>query len=310
MNMLHQSANDAKASFDSIYIRPDPRDYFSVLGSLDYSIPDLAKPIFRQIASAFERSRGKQATILDLGSSYGINAALFRYPLTFRMLQRRYARREMLVLSSERVRDLDTNYYRAWPQARGERIIVADVSSAAVAYAAEVGLAEAGIAASLEEGVPTPDVARTLADVDLVMSTGCVGYVTEKTFQSIFEAARKPPWVASFCLRMFDYEPVADALSKYGLVTEKMPSAAFVQRRFRDEAEAGDVLDVIARRGLDPTGLEAEGLLMAELFVSRPAAEARAAPLEEVVTVTSGRNIAFGPRLIQVGKGRLSPVQT
>ncbi|MEZ5994503.1 MAG: hypothetical protein R3C25_01980 [Hyphomonadaceae bacterium] len=69
---MNNDPNDAKASFDNLYSQEDPRSYFSVLGSLDYAIPDLAKPIFRQALAAFRRSRGRPATILDLGSSYGI----------------------------------------------------------------------------------------------------------------------------------------------------------------------------------------------------------------------------------------------
>ena len=40
--------NDIKANFDSIYSRPDPREYYRVLYGLDYVIPDLAKGIFRK----------------------------------------------------------------------------------------------------------------------------------------------------------------------------------------------------------------------------------------------------------------------
>jgi osmoprotectant transport system ATP-binding protein len=41
----------------------------------------------------------------------------------------------------------------------------------------------------------------------------------------------------------------------------------------------------------------------AELFVSRPAADVRAAPLEKIVTVTSGRNRPVGTRYVQVESG-------
>jgi hypothetical protein len=310
--MNTRQANDAKASFDDIYTKPDPRDYYSVLGSLDYSIPDLAKPIFRQVATAWRRQTGKNASILDLGSSYGINAALFRYPLSFAMLRRRYARRAMLNLPSDQLQALDHNYFGAWPRAHEERLVVADLSAPAIEYALKAGLADAGIAGSLEEGAPDPEAQRTLADVDIVVSTGCIGYVTEKTFKTILGAARKPPWVVSFVLRMFDYTAVADTLARAGLKTEKLQSAALVQRRFGDEEEAAGVLEVLRKQGIDPTGLESDGLLCAELYLSRPEREAVATPLEEIVTVTSGRNISFGPRLLDVernGRAALAPVR-
>ena len=42
--------NASKANFDEIYVMPDPRGYFSVLGSLDYKIPDIAEPEGQRIA--------------------------------------------------------------------------------------------------------------------------------------------------------------------------------------------------------------------------------------------------------------------
>ena len=310
---MQHDPNEAKASFDDLYSQEDPRDYFSVLGSLDYSIPDLAKPIFRRIAGEFRKARGAAPTILDLGSSYGINAALFRFPLSVDMLRRRYARREMMALTSAQVRELDRRYFEAWPRTQSEKIICVDVSKPAVEYACEVGLADDCVAHDFENKLAPEEVTRKFADVDMIISTGAVGYVTEKTFDALLKASGRTPWVVSFVLRMFDYTPVADRLAKDGLVTEKLNSAAFVQRRFQDQEEAQQVLDVLVKeRGLDPAGLESEGLLFAELYVSRPEEEARKVPLDELVRVVSGRNLSFGPRLVQVkrdGRRLLAPLR-
>jgi hypothetical protein len=308
---MNHDPNDAKASFNDLYAQEDPRDYFSILGSLDYSIPDLAKPIFRQIAAAFRKVKGRNAAILDLGSSYGINAALFRYPISVDMLRRRYARREMMSLSSARVRELDRKYFEAWPRVQEERIIAVDVSKPAVDYAVEVGLADEAVAHDFERGAP-PEIARRLADVDMIISTGAVGYVTERTFDALLRSMARTPWVISFCLRMFDYAPIAARLAEDGLVTEKLRSAAFVQRRFQDEEEARQVVDMLREKNVDPAGLESEGLLFAELFVSRPEQDAEAVPLDQLVRVVSGRNLSFGPRLVQVkreGQRLLAPLR-
>lgn len=307
-----QDANDAKATFDSIYSKADPRDYFSELGALDYLIPDVARPIFRQVAGAWRKEHGRAGTILDLGSSYGINSALFRYPLTFDMVRRRYGRREMLSLPSEKLRAYDRAYFQSWPRVNSERIVVADVSKPAVTYAVDAGIADAAIAHDFENDAPPADVAKLLADVDLIFSTGVVGYITERTFKSILDANKRAPWVVTFCLRMFDYRPVASVLAKAGLVTEKLETATFVQRRFQNEHEAEDVLKVLRNRGLDPTGLEADGFLMAELFVSRPPAAAEALPLNDLVSVVSGRGLSQGPRLLKVqrdGATALTPIR-
>ncbi len=310
---MQHDPNDAKASFDDLYSQEDPRDYFSVLGSLDYAIPDLAKPIFRSVAAGFRKSRGAAPTLLDLGSSYGINAALFRFPLSVDMLRRRYARREMMSLTSAQVREYDRHFFRSWPRTQSEKIICIDISKPAVDYACEVGLADDCIAHDFENMPPPASVTQKLADVDIIMSTGAVGYVTEKTFDALLKANTRTPWVVSFVLRMFDYEPVAKRLAQEGLVTEKLNSAAFVQRRFQDEEEAQQVHDILVKeRGIDPAGLESEGLLFAELYVSRPEEEAKQVPLDELVRVVSGRNLSFGPRLVQVkrdGRRLLAPLR-
>ncbi|HWA00872.1 MAG TPA: hypothetical protein VG841_11225 [Caulobacterales bacterium] len=288
-----------KASFDAIYLKPDPRDYFAILGSLDYSIPDLAKPILRQLLGAWRQSTGRSATVLDLGSSYGFNAALLRYPLTFDMLRRRYSRPEMMSLTTDHLLRFDARYFEAWPRVSAERIIALDAAEPAVRYATAVGLVDEGIAADFERDPMTPSQARVLSGVDVVFSTGCVGYVGVKTFDALLSAARSP-WVISFVLRMYDYEAIEERLARAGLITEKLLSIAFLQRRFRDEGEARHVLGRLAERGLDPTGLESDGLMVAELYVSRPSEAVARASLEELITVTSGRNLNLGPRLVHL----------
>ena len=139
---------------------------------------------------------------------------------------------------------------------------------------------------------------------NVILSTGCVGYVTEKTYAQILQALDGAPWIISFVLRMFPYDPLAEAMSHFGLVTERLAGATFVQRRFRDLQEFQTSLDALARRGIDTAGFEADGLFQADLYVSRPAEDVRAAPLDEIVTITSGRNRPVGTRYVQVETAR------
>ena len=50
------------------------------------------------------------------------------------------------------------------------------------------------------------------------------------------------PWVATFPTRMVDYGTIVEVLSKYGLVTEKLPGRTFPQRRFETAEEQEYVL--------------------------------------------------------------------
>ena len=104
-------------------------------------------------------------------------------------------------------------------------------------------------------------------DVDLVISTGCVGYVTEKTLTRVARGAR--PWMAHFVLRMFSYEPVAASLAELGYETARV-GGVFQQRQFASNEEQTQILDTLSAAGVDPAGLESDGRLYARLYVSRP----------------------------------------
>jgi hypothetical protein len=135
---------------------------------------------------------------------------------------------------------------------------------------------------------------------NVVLSTGCVGYVTESTYGKLLDAIEGQPWVVSFVLRMFPFDPLAAVLAKRGLITEKLQGATFVQRRFRDADEFTKTIATLEQLGIDPEGFESEGLFQADLYLSRPEADVRHQSLEKIVTVTSGRNKARGPRYVRV----------
>lgn len=302
MNDSYSNINLSKANFDEIYAQQDPRAYFSVLGALDYMIPDIAEPIVRQLVAAKERicPRTEPPTVLDIGCSYGINAALHRFPLTFNTLRNRYAARELAAVRPLELTRLDRNFYASWPQIGRARFIGLDVAEPAIEYARNVGLLDAGIAVNLEHRALRPREAETIRRANILLSTGCVGYVTEATYRRVIDALDELPWVVSFVLRIFPYDQLAAALEPYGLVTERLPGATFVQRRFRDVEEFKRNLQILSDRGIDTVGFESEGRFQAELFISRPMADVRAAPLGEIVTVTSGRHRPVGARYVEV----------
>ncbi len=303
MDHKFSAINIAKANFNDIYTADDPRDYFSVLGALDYMIPDVAEPVVRQILEARLKVYDTVPVVLDVGCSYGINAAVHRFPLGFNTLRRRYARREVMGVDSAQLLQMDKHYYQAWPETGMARFVGLDIAKPAVDYGCNVGLLDAGITANLEDEKITPSDAAIVAKTNVILSTGCVGYVTEKTYRQLLQSMPQPPWVISFVLRMFPYDPLAAALEEFGLVTERLAGANFVQRRFRDVDEFRSCLEAVQSRGLDTGGFESEGLFQADLYVSRPKADVEAAPLEQLVTVNSGRNRPVGPRYVQVETG-------
>jgi SAM-dependent methyltransferase len=294
---LEVESLDVKANFDQIYVRPDPREYFRVLHGLDYIIPDLARPIFRQITDTLTELRGRPLRILDIGCSYGINAALLRFPMSMDRLAQRYADLQAFGLTHEDVVELDRQYYRSWPRTTNAKLIGLDAAAPAVTYATRSGILDHGFAEDLEHNDPSPAFADLLASVDLVISTGCVGYVTAATFKRVLASMHvKKPWFVSFVLRLYPFDEIAGVLKTRQLVTEKLESVTFVQRRFHSEQEYSQTLEALQQVGVDPQGKEAEGLLHAELFLSRPAEETSALPLDSLVSVTSGAGRPFGRR--------------
>lgn len=293
-----------KACFDAIYTQDDPRDYYRVLYGLDYIIPDLARGIFRNVANAVAARRRRPIKVLDLGCSYGCNAILLRTPLDLARLAQRYADLGACRLTAKELAQLDRHYFRSWPS-QPMTIVGLDASAPAISYAIETGALDDGMAIDLEKDELTPRARALLRDVDLIISTGCVGYVTERTFSQILGAVEGAPWVASFVLRMYPYTSIDTELRRRGLATEKLEGTTFVQRRFHSERECWDVLRCLEEAGVSTLAKESEGLLHAELYLSRPLSEVKAVPLEQVASMTNGEHHTFGRRYRRVAANAL-----
>jgi hypothetical protein len=285
----YAGGNQGKHSFATVYNRAEPGAYFETLGKLDYVIPGEAKPVFQKVIEGLRGSREiETVTVLDLGCSYGVNAALLKYDLEMDQLYEWYGQREADSVSEARA--LDERFFAKRMQSDDLEIIGIDVAEKAVDYAVDIGLLDAGIAANLEEVAVPEDARRHVRGVDLVTSTGCIGYVTERTFRNLLPVVSgpRPPWVASFVLRMFPYDGLAGTLAAHGLATEKLAGQTFPQRRFASREEQAHVCRRLEAMGLD-AGLERrEGRYFAELFLSRPEEEARRLPLARLLAGLDG----------------------
>lgn len=288
----YSDLNEIKSDFSEIYTDRDPREYFRVLGQLDYIVPHVAQPVFEQLIRARAETQDEPVTVLDLGCSYGLNGALMKYALRYDALRERYTDPALKPLTSDALLGLDRHFYQSWPKSPRVRVIGLDPSANAVRYGEAAGTMDLGLPLDLENNDPTPEQAKALEEVDLIVSTGCVGYVTSKTFKRLARLARKgrAAWVASFVLRMFRYDEIEETLMTLGLQTERFESATFVQRRFANFDEMEATIKAVEALGLDPRGRESDGLFHAELFVSRPPEEIERRPLQKLVSVVSGAN--------------------
>lgn len=279
--MTGSAAESGKADFSHIYDRPDPRDYFRTLSRLDYEIPQRARPIFETIFTAMqadgETAAGEPLRALDLCCSYGVNAALLRCDLDLEDLFDRYSSPQLADLSADELCTADKEYYADRLRPDAARVRGLDAAGNAVAYACRVGLLDNGWGENLEADPPSAELARELDHVDVVISTGGIGYISERTLGQVVRArpGRPAPWVASFVLRQFSYDPISAALSQHGLVTEQLKGVSFPQRRFASGTEREAALRAVGDRGLDPSGYEETGRYYADFYLSRPHRDGR-----------------------------------
>lgn len=283
----YSSANESKATFDDIYNQPDPRDYFETLSDLGYVIPEQARPVFHAVFGALREIRkrsGASTKVVDLGCSYGINAALLKFGVSMAELGELVLDPELSDVEPPKV----TERIGEWLQTQSDHpfleIIGLDSAEQAVEFATRVGFLDDAVAVDLEEEEPPAGFDQKLAKTDAVISTGCVGYVGARTFERILDASgtEPAPWVASFVLRMFPYDRIESRLGNFGLVTEKLEDVTFIQRRFTSRKEQEEVCKRLDRLGIDPTGLEAEGHYHAELYLSRPPREIAAMGIDQI----------------------------
>ncbi|TDC49359.1 class I SAM-dependent methyltransferase [Actinomadura sp. KC345] len=260
-----------KISLDHIYTRPDPRAYFSTLRELGYIIPELAKPHFHRFIDEYREARQvRSPTVLDIGCSYGVNAALVKYGATMDELYDRYGGRDAHRHTRASLLSRDRELIRSGEHTSNLRFLGLDASDEALSYALEAGFLDGAVHADLENGEPTDEQRAQLAGTDLVISTGCLGYVTERTLLRVVEAhGERRPWMAHFVLRMFPFEPIAEALGAAGYETVRR-GGLFRQRRFATPQERSLVLDRLAGSGVDPAGLETDGWFYAQLHISKP----------------------------------------
>ena len=266
-----------KADFGDIYVQPDPRAYFATLSGYDYQIPQEGAEVFRRLLAACA-SPDHVPTILDVCCSYGIVSTLLKTGLDMSDVYAHYARPEIVAMATEDLQRADAAFLAAHRRQQDLRVIGLDIAESAVDYAVATGSLDVGFVEDLEREDPSPGLAEVMAEVDLITTTGGIGYVTERTFQRLVDVAGPSTQVAAFCLRTYDYGPIAHALAAKGLVTETF-TRTFRQRRFVDADEQSWAVDRVRSLGLDPAGKEADGCYHADFFLSRPAEEIAARPL-------------------------------
>ena len=275
---------DGKAVFDHIYDAPDPRQYYLTLGRYNYLIPDASKSVFLRLYDAYRTMRSAtRLNVVDVGCSYGINAALHKFGLSMSEVQARFAAKTAEQVSTDDLRDDDHRFFRALELQEDLVFTGVDVAENAVRYATETRILDGAVTQDLERNSLNDSAKLAIDGADFVISTGAVGYVGRATFERIAEAGPSRPWIAAFVLRQFSFRPIASMLAERGYTTELLEDAIFPQRRFVNLEERREAIGRLKGMGRPPTPLERDGWFAANFFLARPTAEAEAWPLEDLL---------------------------
>lgn len=282
---VQQHVHEGKASFDHLYDLPDPRPLFRALAPLGYRIPHDGERLFSFLLAEQRRDNGDAPlTVLDVCCSYGINAALLKHDLTLKDLYEHYGAEESDGLSAGELAEADRAFFAERRSTARLRVLGLDTAGNAIGYALRTGLLDGGFSENLEHDEPSRALASALGGVDLITVSGGVGYLSARTFDRLLAHTHgRCPWVATFPLRNVDYEPIAEALARYGLVTEQWTGHTFPQRAFVTSQEQRFAVRGVRERGLDPAGKEADGQFHADFYLSRPADQVRALPIDRLL---------------------------
>lgn len=286
MSSATNEISHGKADFSHLYHRPDPRGYYRNFRELEYQTPHHGQPIFDKVREAQRQAMPSASeTVLDVCCSYGVNAALMTTDLSLPDLYDRYNQPDMSPETPEQLALVDQEFYAEHRRQDAPEVLGLDIAAEAVSYAVRAGLLRDGWSDNLEVAEPSEALAQGVDDVSLIVLTGGVGYVTERTFDrllGLFPDGRRP-WIAAFVLRTYPYDAISDTLADYGLVTERLEGTTFPQRRFESDREQRAAVRQLHRLGLDTQGLEDDGYYHTEFFLSRPADDVEALPLKDLL---------------------------
>lgn len=258
-----------KKDFTNIYIQETPTPYLEQMSNLGYRIADQTKPLYCHIAERMINQQKTPIKILDVGSSYGINSALMRHSLTMTELD------EFFLDSNPYPSIKETkDFFEELPinDSRFE-FYLNDMSQPALDFAQKVGLCNNNFSTNLEEE-PVPEKFKNIIkNIDLIISTGCIGYIGWKTFENIFSTITSSgpnPIFAFTSLRIFPLEDIKQVFEKNGFEMIKTNVGPLKQRQFHDEDEKAETIKLLRERGIETKGLEEKGFYYADFYVGGP----------------------------------------
>ena len=270
--MLNKEINSKKLDLNHVYNFKDPTPYYQSITQYQYDLPERAKPYFQKVINAYRNDESVHSLkILDIGCSYGINAALLKFDKSLADLCQHYT--DQLRLQQAEIARIHSDYH--WfHEANFDKelqFIGLDSAKNAINYAVESQLIQSGIYTNLETSPLLKEDYRIMQDVNLLISTGCIGYITEVTFDKILSAVEdiSKLWGAVFVLKMFDLSELQKTLDQYNLVLVET-GVTVKQRSFSSVDEKESMINFIEKQGLSAEKEKKSDNLFAQLFLILP----------------------------------------
>lgn len=266
-----------KVVLDQVYNRDTPLPFYSGIEQLDYCLPQQAKPLFEKVLDLLRANAGKPGLkLVDLGCSYGVNGALLKWGFDLEEVYSHYKKSSAQTNDRQTLLRLDREWLKARQsdhQARKLQIIGVDIAKNALDYALDAQFIDGMIDGDFEQA-KLDDLQRdVIAGAELIISTGCIGYITHKTISALLDAlAPRQPWMAHFVLRMFSFDDMQEMLEARGYKTIKSRHPVR-QRQFSSPLERQKVLERLSSMPVETRDLEQQGWYYADLFLSRPAGD-------------------------------------
>ena len=277
-----------KVILDDVYNQKTPVSFYRAIEQLDYKLPQLAKPVLTKILKLLEQKKGRpDLKLVDLGCSYGVNATLLKWNFGLdEVFTHHESNPEQAVEWSEQIR-LDQNWLKT-NEPRLLNIVGVDIAQNALDYALAAKIIDGTVCGNFEKQTLDSTQRNKVRDADLLISTGCIGYVTQATIAALLDAmAPKQPWMVHFVLRMFSFDDVERLANERGYETIKSRHPVR-QRKFASKEEQQNALERLSTMSVDTKGYEDDGRYYADFFLSRPKGESQAplpADLQELFIV-------------------------
>jgi hypothetical protein len=274
--LKYSQENKKKANFDDIYTSPTPHAYINTMAEHGYEIGEQARPYCIAAAELLlEKNRDSRPIhMLDVGCSYGMGSAFVKYGCSFDEMVGFFSTRAPE--NPEAACDATRNWLEVTPEPFDICTVGLDSSRPAIRFAKKAGMLDYGIVRDFENSMDrlTVEEASWLRRCDLLMCTGAIGYITDRTMIKVLDnfgndsLNEHGPIAVLTSLRMFDTTPIANAFERSGFKFEKVPGIMLPQRNFTNENEEREILKILHQKGVDTSEWEDSGKLFAELFIA------------------------------------------